>query len=147
MAHDQNNEALNGLLINLSRSLLQYIGEGRVWTDVRADGERQELQTLVGLQSAGIAELANLLAGREWDIDFGTFPTDYTDLHDISLDFLFGQLIEQQQGLDREVASTVEACSGDSAAADLLSRLTKTEQEITERLQKLAGSRRTAAAS
>ena len=92
MSCDQHNDELNQLLINLSRRLLQYVGETCPWTD-RPEVE-STIEELVASQKADIAKLVHLLLDRNWIVDFGTYPTNYTDLHFVAFDYLLNEIVE-----------------------------------------------------
>ena len=95
MAEPQNNSELNLLLINLGRSLLQYVEACSPWYGDETQGN--PLDELVIAQKDNLALLTDLLIQRRWNIDFGSFPTEYGDLHFVALDYLILQLIENQE--------------------------------------------------
>jgi len=92
MSCDQHNDELNQLLINLSRRLLQYVGETCPWTD-RPEVE-STIEELVASQKADIAKLVHLLLDRNWIVDFGTYPTNYTDLPCVAFAYMLNEIVE-----------------------------------------------------
>jgi hypothetical protein len=132
--------ALNHLLIELGRSLLQYVGECWPWTDPNTTEEQQKIQMLVVKQELQVAELANLLHDANWSTDYGTYPTEYTDLHYVALGYLLDQLIQNQQALLEEAKRTLAACQDDPAARKLVGAIQSTQQTILDELQILAQS-------
>jgi hypothetical protein len=126
---------LNDVLIDLGRSLLQYAAEGSLWSRTAAGTAR--LQQLAQRQASHVARLAELLNGRNLPVDFGGFPTAYTDLHFVSLEYLLPQLIREQQEQVIELDEAVHTCTDDAAAVDLLRDVHAGEQEILAGLQSL----------
>lgn len=117
------NEQLNQALIRLHRNLLQYAGECWVWAGSARTREREVLDKIVAEQKQAVAALADLLAGRHHSIEFGTYPTQFTDLHYVSLDFLHGQLVAEQTQLVQDLERIEAAVAADSQAVSLLSEI------------------------
>ena len=109
MAESQNNSQLNFLLINLGRSLLQYVEECWPWSGNETHGN--PLDALVIAQKETIARLTDLLIQRRWNIDFGSYPTEYSDLHFVALDYLLLQLIENQECTNETQNSLTVMCN------------------------------------
>lgn len=128
---------LNRLVVDLGRSLLQYVGESWPWVPGDAARAEEALQRLVQRQRESVARLTELLIRRNGSIDFGTFPTEYTDLHYVALDYLLEQLIESEQGLVAEVEHARAGCD-DAEASPLLDEILADERGILEELRQLA---------
>jgi hypothetical protein len=128
--------ALNQLLIDLGRSLLQYVGECWPWTGHTAS-VRKELLTLVERQQAGVRRLAELLLDRGTDIDFGTYPTEYTDLHYCALDFLLGELVKNASELLSDIEGTRLAVAGDAEAQSVLQSVANEQRAIVDSLKSI----------
>lgn len=142
MADYEYNPELNRLLINLGRSLLQYVGECWPWTGADGEIERALILRIVDRQSEDVARLADLLVRRHWSVDFGTYPTDYTDLHYVALDFLLDQLIANEESLIGELEAGIETTAQDDPeAARLLRDIVSQERDNLTELRKLSGSR------
>lgn len=138
-----NNKQFNRLLINVGRSFLQYVGECWPWTQVDANAERDKINDLVARQQTQIARLVELLVQRDGGaIDFGSYPTEYTDLHYVSLDYLLAQLIENEQLVVAEIDASRRSATDDSEAAELLDQIHSAEQANLKELQDLAASRK-----
>jgi hypothetical protein len=127
---------LNDLLIELGRSLLQYAVESSVYA--RHDAVARSLAELARAQQGHVARLADLLVTRGWPVDFGGYPTDYTDLHFLSVDYFLPRLAAAQQVLVAELDEAVHTCIDDPAAVDLLRDLHRGEQAIARQLDALA---------
>lgn len=116
MADRITNERLNDALIDLGRSLLQYAGESWPWTSEDEAGERETVQRLVAEQRETVLQLATLLDERAHRITYGQYPSDYTSLHYVALDYLLDQLAAQQQSLAEELSATAAELAGDEPA-------------------------------
>ena len=134
------NQALNDLLIDLCRSLLQYTADAWPWT---ADDEQQARRTIdqiVARQQVYIAELADMLMSRGWNVAFGMFPAEYTDLHYVALEYLLHLLVENQTALLAKIEKALEAVRGDQQASELLADLVTEQREIVSTLRQLLDS-------
>ncbi len=134
----QHNDVLNGVLVLLRRSLLQYAAEAWPWTGSHSAALRAEIDQLIVAQSYRVRKLAELLDDRRWTIDFGAFP-DFTDQHFLSLTFVLPHLVENQQKIVREIELALPACAGDSEATALVAETLVGESQALSKLQQLAG--------
>ena len=130
--------ALNDLLINVGRSLLQYVGECWPWADANTQDEQQAIDRLVQRQKQQVGQLANLLREAEWSTDYGSYPTEYTDLHYVALDYLLDQLIQNQRGLVEDANATLAACEEDPEAKKLVAEIRDVQNAIADELEALA---------
>lgn len=137
MANHQINAQLNRLLIDVARSLLQYVGES--WPRATSDQQRT-LGRIVERQQQHIAALAELLEHRRWVIDVGRYPTEFTtlNLHYVSLDFLLSRLVESERQLIARIEATLRDCRDDPEAAELVEQLLAEERENLQTLETLA---------
>jgi len=138
MARTAENEALNQVLIDLDKSLLSYAAEAWPWTAREDAPERARVQELFARRRAHVAALCDLLVRRGWNVEFGTYPTEFTDLHYVALDFLLAQLIDHQRQLLRGIEQTQRAVAGDDEAAALLGTLLGEERAALAALEELA---------
>ena len=127
---------LNQLLVDLGRSLLQYAGESSLWSQCSTRGGK--LLEIADKQQRHVARIAELLMDRGWPIDFGTYPTEYTDLHFVSLDYLLPQVLNEQRLLVTELDEAVHTCIDDSVAVELLREILAGEREVLASLESLA---------
>jgi hypothetical protein len=91
------NAALNRLLVTLHRSLPMYLADAAPWT--RHGDERAEkvLGHIVADYQMYSGRIAELLLSRRQLAGFGEYPMVFTDTHDLSLDYLIGELIFYQK--------------------------------------------------
>lgn len=141
MAEIQHNARLNGFVISIGRSLLQYADECWPWVGNSEAELQATFRQLAALQRQEVAAICELLDLRRWTIDFGGYPTDYTDLHFVSLDFLLARIIAGEQANLADLEDAVHACEDDLAAVDVLGEVLTTERKIVERLQAVTASR------
>lgn len=127
----QSNEAiLNRVLIQLSRSFLQYVSESSPWVRYDAPGLATEIESLAARQRGDVAQIVDLLNEREYFVDFGTFPTEYTDQQFLGLDVLIGRLGRSQAKISGFIAASLELLRDDSEASELLNSVLQGEQQI-----------------
>lgn len=120
---------LNPLIVAMGRSFLQYVGEAWPWADDSALARRETILSLVGRQQCDIAALVNAQMDAHIEVDFGAFPTEYTDLHYIDVDVLLAELIRNQKAvIDQLVAFGHADCP-------TLSRVLENERGILSELE------------
>lgn len=102
----QTTTLLNRLLQTLFRSLPLYLADARPW--VGRDGEElQSVLTSVALDYRSYIErLADTILDLGGPLEVVGFPTEFTDLHDLSVDYLLTRCIE----LQRRDVGTIECC-------------------------------------
>ena len=130
---------INSAVIVLSRSFLQYVAESWPWVDKADRGAEEQVQALAARQRRDVAEIVQLLVDRDWPIDFGSFPTEYTDLHFISLSTLLDRLqTGQRHTADRLTAVTQSLRdSFDKQATVLMESVTERHSHVGASLQQL----------
>ena len=129
---------LNVALQGLHRSLLQYVGECWPWTcDLDGQELRAGLQSLVSAQQKDVAHLVDILTDTGWVIDYGTYPTEFTDLHYVSLAYLLKQLQTRQATLISTLESQLSTVEDDTARR-LLQEIVQHSTAQKQQLQQLA---------
>ncbi len=131
---------LNDLLIQIGRSFLQYVGESWPWASTSADETRRTLERLATEQQQSVGALARLLNESGEYIDFGTYPTSYTSLHYVDVDFLLDQLVQNQETIVRACESASGGLNSDPMASSLVRDIVVAEQRHLDELRKLAAS-------
>lgn len=137
MNHREDNEILNALLVAHGRSLLQYMAEAWPWTNEAAADLHDEVKALAERQSQAANAIAELLADRNWRIDFGNYPVDYTHLNYVGLEHLLREIVTNAETLVTEIREKRPLINEPEASA-LLGRIEEEQQAITARLRKLA---------
>lgn len=131
------NEQLNQALLRLHRNLLQYAAESWVWSGSARTRERETLDRIVSEQKQAVAALADLLFSRYHTIEFGTYPTEFTDLHYVSLDFLHGQIVAEQTGRVRDLERIQTDVASDAQAASLLAKIVSAARGHLQQLREV----------
>ncbi len=138
MAEAVSSSLINDLLIQISRSLLQYVSEIWPWSAADAEETRRTLDRLAAEQRDSAAALVRFLDGRREVIDFGTYPTEYTSLHYVAVDFLLGQLVENQSSVVAGCEAALRSAEADVDATDLLRDVTTAERNRLDELRRLS---------
>lgn len=144
MPDPQHNAALNDLLIQVYRSLLQYTVECWPWSDPDAEAEQEVITQMAARQRAVVARIAELLDGRQQTVDFGTYP-DWSELHFVSLDYLLGKLIDDEQQLIAAIERAQPGLKPDPQGSALAFDLLHGEQQNLGRLKELSAQRKSVA--
>ena len=137
MARIQHNAKLNQLIVDLGRSLLQFVGEVSPWTPASAAATRDAVARIVSRQQSDVTRLTDLLVARGCPIDFGMYPPDFTDLHFLSLKSLLPRVIASQEALVAELDEAAHTCIDDPEAVTVLGEVLSAERAGTEELKTL----------
>ena len=136
----QDNEILlNGVLIQMSRSFLQYVAECSLWVAANDASDEAQVLVLAARQRQDVAELAGLLDAREHSIDFGSFPTEYTDQQFLALKSVIRSLNRSHESVCTSVRTTAVLLrtAGDSEAADLLTTIESRERDLLRAMREI----------
>jgi hypothetical protein len=131
------NEILNDLLVRAYRSLLQYTGECWPWAGADDSVEQQAVCEMAAAQKECVARMVELLQSRDWAINFGNYP-DFSALHYVSLDFLLGRLVADEEDLLGLIESARDGVAGDPEGAELVSQLHDATKQHLTKLRELA---------
>lgn len=142
-ANSISNNRLNDLLIDVGRSLLQYTSECWPWASAGEADTQRALDQMAAEQRDVVAALVDLLAERGHAIDFGTYPTEYTSLHYVAVDYLLSQLVANQQSVLKECEAAAAATAADDVAKSLLDDIVVSERKHLDDLRKLEAQRGT----
>lgn len=139
MAYDATNQQLNGILIQLSKSLLQYLSEASPWVQSESDESGRLVNSAAASQRDDVGAIARFLNSREHFIDFGTFPTEYTDLQFLALESMLGSSINGQRQICQSIEQTYAAVDpGDTTALVLLAGILANEKQLLQTLEEAA---------
>jgi hypothetical protein len=140
------NERLNDLLIDVGRSLLQYTSEAWPWASSNDEHMRDTIERMAEEQRSVITALVELLADRGHAIELGAYPTEYTSLHYVAIDFLLGQLIANQRSVLAACEAVERAAAEDDEARALLQDIVLSERGHLEELQAIESRRQNSSA-
>ena len=138
MPNPSHNQRLNRILIRVYRSLLQYVAECWPWADAQISSEQRTVEQMMREQQIHVGRLVELLSVRGWPIDFGSYPTEFTDLHYIGLEYLLNEIIADETALVAELDRARSEAADDPAAAALLAELAVSERGRLTKLRELA---------
>jgi hypothetical protein len=125
MARVDTNAVLNRLLVTLYRSSPMYLGDtASSWTHPGDEAAKQIVNAIAADYRMYTQRLIDLLQDRRATFGFGEYPMAFTDTHDLSLDYLVGELIFYQQEdiafLEKCVSALVTDPQGRSLAEEIL---------------------------
>jgi hypothetical protein len=133
------NPLLEDLLVDLSRSLLQYTHEAWPWAaDEASRKARETLDQLAARQQAAVARLAEFLIDREHMLPLDVYPDDYTNLNYVSVKYLLKQIVVNEKAILSVCDDTLTAAEGtDPEAAALVASICESEREILSEVRRL----------
>ena len=137
----QDNEILlNGVLIQMARSFLQYVSECSPWVAADAASDEAQVIVLAARQRQDVADIAALLDAREHYVDFCSFPTEYTDQQFLSLQSVMSALKRSHELVCNRINTAVISLrtAGDSQAADMLTTVESHERDILRAMNEIA---------
>jgi hypothetical protein len=129
--------ALNDLLALEYRSLPMYLTDAMPWTHPGDDKATVALAGIVTDQKAAAQRIAQLVLDRGGALDTGEYPMEYTDTHDLSLDFLVRELIGYQKWAIGQIEQFVVRMGDDREARELAQEVLGSEKAHLEALQEL----------
>jgi len=139
MTNVPTDSTINTALISLSRSFLQYVAESWPWVDASVRQVEQQVRDLATQQRQDVAALVHVLTERDCHIDFGTYPTEYTDLHFISLSTLLEWLVKGQSQIVDRLRATGETLkeAGDGIASELIEAIANRQTDVASQMKQL----------
>lgn len=128
---------LNRVLEILGSSFPQYLVWGRPYIPTGRESFMRTIETIVAGQNALAERVSRLVFESGGLPDHGNFPIEFTDTHDLDIDFLIAESID----LLRQDVSDLETCvdalrlapAAQSLASEALG-LTKGHVELLEKL-------------
>ena len=129
------NQALNQLVAIFTRSLPAYLVDAAPWSNRQDEPGFELLSSIVADQQAMVDKIAELLIDRGVAVNQGTFPMQFTDLHDLSLDYLLGLAARDQQADLEKIKQLAPAVEDDPQSRDLFEESLGTATGHLEALQ------------
>ena len=134
------------VLLNIVRrsgqSLLQYVHDSFPWAASEEQNVLADLQSLIQEEREAVATVAHLLQRHHTAVPpFGTFPTSYTGINYVSLDYLLPQLADRE----RRAAAELEADLGrvtDTEAHDAVQLVLEMKHRHQKTLETMADGKR-----
>jgi hypothetical protein len=131
------NATLNRLLVTLHRSLPMYLADAAPWTHHGDERARKVLGHIVTDYRMYSGRIAELLLSRRQLAGFGEYPMIFTDTHDLSLDYLIGELIFYQTQDIAAIQDCALALQNDSAGRTLVEEVLGNARGHLESLDEL----------
>lgn len=135
MPDSQINDVLNDLLVQIHRSLVQYVHEAWPWKHNGDEAVLAVINELAKAQQEDSRSLFQFLLDRDERPDLGVYPTDYTSLHFVSLDYLYPLIVEGQKELVEQIEAAVPVCGCDPSVCGLIERIAASQREGLAKLQ------------
>lgn len=108
MNQPSTNALLNHLLAILCRSFPQYLKYSRPYVPPGRGALMETINAIVSDQNGLIERIGHLLEDAHTAARRGEFPMEFTDLHDLSIDFLIGSAISYQEQDIAKISELVE---------------------------------------
>lgn len=131
------NVTLNRLLVTLHRSLPMYLADAAPWTHHGDEQARKVLGHIVADHRMYSGRIAELLLSRRRLVGFGDYPMIFTDTHDLSLDYLIGELIFYQKQDIAAIQDGALALQNDPAGRTLVEEVLGNARGHLESLEEL----------
>jgi hypothetical protein len=138
MSSTETIEVLNRVLAILERSFTQYLRYARPYVPPGREDIAQTLGEIVAGQDALAARITQMVSEAGGLPDNGDFPIEYTDSHDLSIDFLLQEAIAGQRQDIVDLSHCVEALRLAPAAQSLASEALGMGKGNLETLEELA---------
>lgn len=140
------NSLLNRLFIALHRSLPAYLESAAPLVTRKDDQAAVVLRRIQQDHRESAARLAELLLDREAVLDTGGFPMRYTSIHDLTLEYLLPQIVQDEASLVKTAEEVVAGLSRDPQARALAQEILGAERAHLEQLHEVVGQPDTLAA-
>ena len=130
-------DILNRVLAILSRSFVQYLRYGRPYIPRGRERTMETIEDVAVAQDALADRIVQLIDESGGSPDYGDFPMEFTDTHDLGIDFLIEEAIGYQKQDIAELAKHVDALHQAPAAQSLVSEalgMAKGHLELLEEL-------------
>jgi hypothetical protein len=131
------NAALNRLLVTLHRSLPMYLADAAPWTHQGDERAQKVLGHIVADYEMYVGRIAELLLSRRQLAGFGEYPMVFTDTHDLSLDYLIGEMIFYQKQDIATIQDCVVSLQNDPAGRTLAEEVLGNARGHLESLEEL----------
>ena len=110
---------LNRLLGVIGKSFVQYLRYSRPYIPPGRDSVMETFESIVTDQDALVDRISQMLVDAQAPVRAGEFPMEYTDVHDLGIDFLVNAAVEYQRQDIGAIESLVEQLRSAPAAKAL----------------------------
>jgi hypothetical protein len=137
--------ALNRLFITIYRSLPMYLTYAAPWSHRGDERIEETLRHIVADHKALCARIAQFLQEQQAPLNTGDYPMGFTDLHDLSLDYLVSRLVRCQRQDIAAITGCVQDLKAQAAARTLAEEALGAARAHLESLEQLAAHAKAAA--
>ncbi len=130
-------EELNRLLEIEYRSFPMYLTDAAPWTGPHDEKAVDALKNIVADQQALSQRIGELILDLGGRIEPGEYPTQFTDTHFLSLDFLLKELLFYQRQDVADVGQIVARLAGHREARELAEEALGAERAHLEAIESL----------
>lgn len=130
-------DVLNRVLAILERSFTQYLRYARPYVPPGREDIARSLADIVAGQDALAGRVTQMISETGGLPDNGKFPIEYTDSHDLAIDYLIQQAIDGQKRDIADLSQCVDALRHAPAAQSLASEALGTAKGNLETLEEL----------
>lgn len=141
MTTPSTDELLNDLLVEIHRSLLQYMHEAWPWKHVGDEPVQRVIEEAARAQQDHARSLYQLISSHGETPDVGVYPADFTRLHFVSLDFLYPLIVAGQTRLVAQLQSTAKQLGSENQAKSIVEGILSAEQASLAKLQSVSPAR------
>jgi hypothetical protein len=131
-------DVLNRVLAILERSFTQYLRFARPYVPPGREAIEQSLADIVAGQDALAERVTQMITEAGGLPDNGKFPIEYTDSHDLAIDYLIQQAVDCQTQDIAELTQCVDGLRHSPSAQALASEALGLAKGNLETLQELA---------
>ncbi len=128
---------LNELIAMHARSLPVYLTDAIPWLTEKEAATSDVLNIIAADHLMTVDRLAEAVLDRDGTLRMGTFPTYFTGLHDLSIDYLLGETTKRQAADTKRIAEIAAALAPDAQAAALAKECWGAAQGHLESLREL----------
>jgi hypothetical protein len=107
---------LNRLSVLHSRSLPIYLQYTTPWVASGREDVTELLAQIAEDQQSVVGRIGSMILANHELVDAGEFPIDFTSLHDLSIDYLLGLLIDRQRAMIVESEQCVQELAANAMA-------------------------------
>ena len=138
MTSAQTIDVLNRVLMILQRSFTQYLRYARPYVPPGRDDIEQSLSAIVAGQDALAERVTEMITESGGLPENGKFPIEYTDSHDLAIDYLIREAIDNQKQDIADLSQCVEALRRSPSAQSIASEALGLAKGNLETLEQLA---------
>lgn len=119
MSQPDTNVLLNRLLAIVGRSFPQYLLYSRPYVPPGRSSTMEGIAAIAADQNGMVERLSKMISDSRNPPRFGEFPMEYTDLHDLDVDYLLGLAVKYHQEDIENIANISEELQLAPAAQSL----------------------------